>query len=557
MGSAKFAIEASPSTDRGYDAADGATLTLTLEDVDADITRAVFSIVIVSEDAVDDLPTFTPSDGRPSPTVASSVDIVLPTLASARGSAFWIRCQVNEGQNADGTVNPEYTKDRIIVVRSGGVRPPLPGETTEYKAIYGWTTEIGVGGGGGGGTEAPTVSTIPQRTSAGVIRSVGYTLETDTDASRTIKGLRADATTRDEITIDATVVRISGGVGQNRLLVTPDLDGNPLGIDALQSDGLTSEDVLVGLSALTVDGASTIRFQTSGDRIDRAATHAETSAASAYGRTYTPAAAATEVYANDVTSVTSRIAQAASGAGKSRYILGGLGASGSANGVFVSGLENGNTVLGGANWASVGSLVANVSDPFSVGYGTPGSLTSILDIYQQSAGYTRIRGPAQTEFFSIGALLLSSNSSIAITSSSDITVSADVWYRRSAAGSYLRRTHIGSFGPISSATTTTVLSFTTLSARIYDVVATVVVTNDTDNEGATYFLRAAFKNIAGTVTQIGATQTIAADLEDAGQTGLSCTLDFSGTAIRVRLTTDSTDTVNGTYIVDITERIQA
>jgi hypothetical protein len=63
--------------------------------------------------------------------------------------------------------------------------------------------------------------------------------------------------------------------------------------------------------------------------------------------------------------------------------------------------------------------------------------------------------------------------------------------------------------------------------------------------------------VAGTVTQIGSTQIIAADLEDAGQTGLSATIDFSGTDIRSRLTTDAADTVNANGALLILERVLA
>ena len=78
------------------------------------------------------------------------------------------------------------------------------------------------------------------------------------------------------------------------------------------------------------------------------------------------------------------------------------------------------------------------------------------------------------------------------------------------------------------------------------------MTNNTDDEGACYELTAAFKNVGGSLTQIGATVVTQA-FEDAGQTGLSATIDSSGTAIRVRLTTDSTDTVLAQATVDFYE----
>jgi hypothetical protein len=118
------------------------------------------------------------------------------------------------------------------------------------------------------------------------------------------------------------------------------------------------------------------------------------------------------------------------------------------------------------------------------------------------------------------------------------------------------RERVGS-AAIGSATTTSVVTYATEAERVYQVIGHLTVSNDTDNEGAAYMVRAAFKRVGGTVTQIGSTQTIAADLEDAGQTGLSAVLDFSGTDIRLRLVTDAADTVNVNGVLMIYERILA
>jgi len=113
----------------------------------------------------------------------------------------------------------------------------------------------------------------------------------------------------------------------------------------------------------------------------------------------------------------------------------------------------------------------------------------------------------------------------------------------------------GGSATIASATVTNVVTFLTGSNRVYQVLGYITVSNDTDNEGAVYMVRGAFKNVAGTVTQIGATQTVAADLEDAGQTGLSAVLDFTGTTIRLRLATDAADTVNADGVLELHERV--
>jgi hypothetical protein len=110
---------------------------------------------------------------------------------------------------------------------------------------------------------------------------------------------------------------------------------------------------------------------------------------------------------------------------------------------------------------------------------------------------------------------------------------------------------------IASATTTNVVTFATTANRVYQVIGHITVSNDTDDEGAVYWVRAAFKRVGGTVTQIGATQTVAADLEDAGQAGLAAVLDFSGTDIRLRLTTDSADSVTANGMLQVYERVLA
>lgn len=130
-------------------------------------------------------------------------------------------------------------------------------------------------------------------------------------------------------------------------------------------------------------------------------------------------------------------------------------------------------------------------------------------------------------------------------------------HRRQTQGSLLFEETRAASATIASATTTSVVTFATTSNRRYQVFGILTVSNDTDNEGADYWVRASFKNVAGTVTQIGATQTIAADLEDAGQTGLSAVLDFSGTDIRLRLITDAADTVNVNGVLALYERILA
>jgi hypothetical protein len=107
---------------------------------------------------------------------------------------------------------------------------------------------------------------------------------------------------------------------------------------------------------------------------------------------------------------------------------------------------------------------------------------------------------------------------------------------------------------ITSATTTTVLSWTADTNRVYTVEGIFTLANDTDNQGACYRFLAAFKNVAGTVTQIGTT-ILTVIGEDAGQTGLDVVIDFSGTAIRFRVVTNSTDTVVAELVANIFQAV--
>lgn len=110
---------------------------------------------------------------------------------------------------------------------------------------------------------------------------------------------------------------------------------------------------------------------------------------------------------------------------------------------------------------------------------------------------------------------------------------------------------------IASATTTSVVTLATVAGRVYQCIGFMTVSNDTDDEGAAYMVHAAFKRVSGTVTQIGSTEDVVTPKEDAGQTGLAAVLDFSGTDIRLRLTTDAADTVNVNGVLLVYERVLA
>lgn len=256
MGSARFTIEASPSTDAGYDAADGATLGLTLEDIDSDIFKAEFSIVVVDYDSIGHEPAFDQAILGSGVALDYVVQLSLETLGSTYGSAYWIRCVVNNGKDAAGEIKDEYTFDRIVVVRNAdGVRPVLPGETTQYYPVYGWTKEISRGA-GGTGVEAPTPSTLMQRTATGAARVAALAVEGATDAARWIAGLLADGVTLARLTYYATSHFLRGNAGaEGGLLITPGADGSAVTLAGKNADGVTTKPVDIVATALTLNGA--------------------------------------------------------------------------------------------------------------------------------------------------------------------------------------------------------------------------------------------------------------------------------------------------------------
>lgn len=138
---AKFKIEASPSTDGGYDAAASATLTLQLEASPAlDVQTCVYSVPIKTAGAP--TPTLA-GDGIASPPT-DTVDLTL----GAGAHAYVVMCQTNGGAAVkddngkdDWTVNTSY---RIVVVRttSAGLRKIVVGESLQYDTAEGWVAAI-------------------------------------------------------------------------------------------------------------------------------------------------------------------------------------------------------------------------------------------------------------------------------------------------------------------------------------------------------------------------------------------------------------------------------
>src|SRR5262245_20870687 len=137
MAFADFLIDGSPQSQLGFDATAGQTVALTLASAPAlDSARVAYSVVIESLDAP--AVVFDPPDGRP----ATPTGVVKATLPPKGVHSYLFQCEVNEGRNARGELDPGFTRQRIVAIRSplAGLRKMLPAESTQYDA-RGWSDE--------------------------------------------------------------------------------------------------------------------------------------------------------------------------------------------------------------------------------------------------------------------------------------------------------------------------------------------------------------------------------------------------------------------------------
>lgn len=134
---AEFLINDSGYANLGYDAEHSEELTLTLEDgAGLDAATVVYSVVLASYDAPELV--FSPSTGIP----ATPTGTVTVTMPGSGVHSYRIQCQINGGRDTNGHTVRDYTKERIVAIRSTnlGLRKMVPGETTEYHAA-GWHEE--------------------------------------------------------------------------------------------------------------------------------------------------------------------------------------------------------------------------------------------------------------------------------------------------------------------------------------------------------------------------------------------------------------------------------
>ena len=137
MAFADFLINGSPQSNLGFDALAGDTLVLQLASAPAlDSARVAYSVVIGSLKAPDVV--FDPPNGHPA-TPTGQVKVQLPPKGV---HSYLFQCEVNEGRNTRGELDPEFTRQRLVGIRSplAGLRKMLPAESTQYDA-RGWSDE--------------------------------------------------------------------------------------------------------------------------------------------------------------------------------------------------------------------------------------------------------------------------------------------------------------------------------------------------------------------------------------------------------------------------------
>lgn len=146
---ARFEIESlsviSPSTDRGFDAVNGATVKFRLETTDALVYRTSYQVF---DNAVSDSPLASkdaPELSLVGATTGQLVDAATPgadvtTTMPATASHSWkVRCLANGGINPrTGQPDPDYVFERIVSIRTAtGLRKIIGDEGTEYS-VRGW-----------------------------------------------------------------------------------------------------------------------------------------------------------------------------------------------------------------------------------------------------------------------------------------------------------------------------------------------------------------------------------------------------------------------------------
>lgn len=139
---ARFTIDGTPSTDRGYDIVDlGTPVSCFLETPHADVTKFQIRLVAASKAMATPAPVYVPVSGVAT-TPTGSIDIDFDLTTEDAAVAYLFEGVINNGQDASGAEVDDYRFRRIIVARSPKLRlrPKMNAERSEYDPIYGTTS---------------------------------------------------------------------------------------------------------------------------------------------------------------------------------------------------------------------------------------------------------------------------------------------------------------------------------------------------------------------------------------------------------------------------------
>lgn len=158
-------------------------------------------------------------------------------------------------------------------------------------------------------------------------------------------------------------------------------------------------------------------------------------------------------------------------------------------------------------------------------------------------GYVDITGGG-----SPGVTLNTTDSTAAISSANSALL------RRSTGGRVYRREFVYTVQTTNA--TPVYLTYTTTSNTGYRVRLDVQASNDTDNEFASYATKeGAWKNVSGTLTNVGGVDKIGSDYSDASLVTATSALNTSGATIRAELTGIAGKTINWNVIMTFLERV--
>lgn len=99
------------------------------------------------------------------------------------------------------------------------------------------------------------------------------------------------------------------------------------------------------------------------------------------------------------------------------------------------------------------------------------------------------------------------------------------------------------------ATVTTLITYTTQTDTVSMVTARVVGVTDLGGQGAGYIINGTFRNVSGTVTQVGSTTVVSSHEDD---TAWNCTMSISGANVLVRVTGAIATTIEWNGAIDVT-----